>query len=177
MHLRQKAAAPEASQELISDVASVDQAWGAIRRRFRRRGVRVPRQLLLGSSFGLVPESLKKDPAWLQPFRRALQVVDSDIEQLFSRLNRSEGAAVVVVHQALLSDVIHGLRQQDGSVQHLFADERWQLVRSSAPRRSWLSVLNKNGFPCETEEEGHRRIDPVIDLTEIGRLPTPPVIS
>ena len=167
MHLRQKAAAPEASQQLVSDVAIVGRAWTAIRRRFRRRGVRVPRQLLLGSSFGLVPESLKKDPAWLQPFRRALQVVD--IERLFSRLNRSEGAAVVAVHQALLSDVIHGLRQQDGSVQHLFADERWQLVRSSAPRRSWLSVLNKNGFPCETEEEGHRRIDPVIDLTEIGQ--------
>jgi ribonuclease HI len=168
LHLRQKAAAPEASQELISDVASVDQAWGAIRRRFRRRGVRVPRQLLLGSRFGLVPGSLKKDPAWLQPFRRTLLVVN--VPLLFPRLNRSDGVAEVAVHQALIADVIHGLGQQDGPIEHLFADERWLLVKSSAPRRSWLSVLNRNGFPCEREVEGPCRIDPVIDLTEIGQF-------
>jgi len=168
MHLRQKAAAPEASQQLVSDVATVGLAWTAIRRRFRRRGIRVPRQLLLGSSFGLVPESLKKGAAWLQPFRRALLVVE--VKRLFPLLSRSEGATEVAVHQALISDVIRGLRQQDGTVEHLFADERWQLVRSSAPRRSWLSVLNKNGFPCEIEADGHCRIDPVIDLTEIGQF-------
>ena len=50
MHLRQKAASPEASQELISDVATVDQAWGAIRPCFRR--VRVPRQLQLWAGTG-----------------------------------------------------------------------------------------------------------------------------
>ncbi len=121
MHLRQKAAAPEASQELISDVASVDQAWGAILPRFRRRGVRVPRQLLR-SSFGLVQGSLKKDPAWLQPLRRTLLVVN--VPLLFPRLNRGDGAAEVAVHQAVIADVIHGLGQQDGPVEHLFADER-----------------------------------------------------
>ena len=61
-HLRQKAAAPEASQELISDVVTVAQAWGAIRRRFRRRGVRVPQQLLLGARFALVPATPQDSP-------------------------------------------------------------------------------------------------------------------
>jgi hypothetical protein len=135
MHLRQKAAAPEASQELISDVAIV-QAWGAIRRRFRRRDVRVPRQLLLGASFALVPANMKKDPAWLQLFRRTL--LEVDVRRLFPSLNRSEGARETAVHQALISDVIRGLQQQSVPVGHLVADERWRLVRSSAPRRSFL---------------------------------------
>jgi hypothetical protein len=45
------------------------------------------------------------------------------------------------VHQALISDVIlvRGLEQRAVPVGHLFADQRWRLVRSSgsAPRRSW----------------------------------------
>jgi hypothetical protein len=90
MHLRQKAAAPEASQELISDVATVAQVWGAILRRFRRRGVRVPLQLLQGASFALVSANMKTDPAWLQPFCRTLREVD--VRRLFPSLNRSEGA-------------------------------------------------------------------------------------
>ncbi|MFM9151927.1 MAG: hypothetical protein ACKOPU_06645, partial [Candidatus Planktophila sp.] len=30
--------------------------------------------------------------------------------------------------------------------------------------------MNKNGFPCEIEADSHCRIDPVIDLTEIGQF-------
>ena len=168
MHLRQKAAAPEASQELIRDVATIVQAWGAIRRRFRRRGVRVPRQLLLGASFALVPANMKKDPAWLQPFRRSLREVD--VRRLFPSLNRSEGAREAAVHQALISDVICGLEQRAVPIEHLFADQRWRLVRSSAPRQSWLTVLAKNGFPCRMEDEGPSRVDPVLDLIEIGQF-------
>ena len=93
-----------------------------------------------------------------------------NVPLLFPRLDRSDGVAEVAVHQALIADVIHGLGQQDGPIEHLFADERWLLVKSSAPRRSWLSVLNRNGFPCEREVEGPCRIDPVIDLTEIGQF-------
>jgi hypothetical protein len=113
---------------------------------FRRRGIRMPRQLLLGSSFGLVPESLKQNPAWLQPFRRTSAIpglqpfLVVNVPLLFPRLNRREGA----VRQALIADVIHGLRQQDGPVEDVFADERWLLVRSSARRPSWLTVLSKN---------------------------------
>ncbi len=51
----------------MQDIGTVSQAWTAILRRFRRRGVRAPRQLLLGHSFELVPESMSKNPAWLLP--------------------------------------------------------------------------------------------------------------
>ena len=167
MHLRHKASAPGADPGLGEDVATVSRAWAAIRRRFRRRGVRAPRQLLLGHSFGLVPESMSRNPAWLQPLRRALRAVD--VKGLFPRLDRREGVREDAVHQALLSDVIHGLQQGEGPVEHLFADERWQRVKCSAPRQSWLSILNKNGFPCGMEVEAGSRIDPVIDLVEIGQ--------
>jgi hypothetical protein len=158
MHLRLKASAPEASRELVEDVAAVAQAWAAIRRRFRRRRVRAPRQLLIGHSFGLVPETMTRNPEWLLPLRRALKAVD--VTQLFHSLDRGEGAQEVAVHQALISDVIHGLRQREGPVGHLFADDRWGFVRSSAPRRSWLAVLSRKGFPCSMETESTGRIDP-----------------
>ena len=57
-HLRRKASAPGMDPSLVQDIEAVAQAWIAIRRRFRRRGVRAPRQLLLGHSFELVPESM-----------------------------------------------------------------------------------------------------------------------
>ena len=73
------------------------------------------------------------------------------------------------MHQALISDVRHGLRQREGPVGHLFADDRWGFVRSSAPRRSWQAVLSRKGFPCSMENESTGRIDPVTDLVEIGQ--------
>jgi hypothetical protein len=76
MHVRMQASAPGASQQLVENVDTIAKTWAAILRRFRRRGVHLPRQLLLGSSFGLVPESMRKKPAWLEPFRRAIRVVD-----------------------------------------------------------------------------------------------------
>jgi hypothetical protein len=168
MHLRMQASAPGACQQLVEDVDTVAKTWAAIRRRFRRRGVRLPRQLLLGSSFGLVPESMRKKPAWLEPFRRALRVVDC--KRLFPSLDRGEGVPDVAVHQALISDVLRGLRQADMQIGPLFTDNRWRLVRSSAPRRSWLNVLTRNGFPCRVEDELPIRVDPVIDLLEIGQF-------
>ena len=104
MHLQSKASAPGADPSLVQDVMTVSQAWAAIRRRFRRRGVRAPRQLLLGRSFELVPASMRRNPAWLQPLRRVLKLVDT--KTLFPRLDRGEGAPEVAVHQALLFDVI-----------------------------------------------------------------------
>ena len=89
---------------------------------------------------------------------------------LFPRLDRGEGAPDAAVHQALLFAVIRGLQQSEGPVGHLFADERWRLVRSSAPRQSWLSILGKNGFPCRMEDDTGCRVDPVIELVEIGQF-------
>jgi ribonuclease HI len=166
MHLRSKASAPGADHSLVQDIGTVSQAWAAIRRRFRRRGVRAPRQLLLGHSFELVPESMSRNPAWLQPLRRALKVIE--VKTLFPRLDRGEGVPEVAVHQQLLSEVIHSLREGEGPTEHLFADQRWEQVESSAPRQSWFSILNKNGFPCGMEVDTGCRIDPVADLVELG---------
>jgi hypothetical protein len=60
MHLRMQASAPGACQQLVEDVDTVAKTWAAIRRRFRSRGVCLPRQLLLGSSFGLVPKNMRR---------------------------------------------------------------------------------------------------------------------
>ncbi len=108
-----------------SHLDTVAKTWAAIRRRFRRRGVRLPRQLLLGSSYG-VPESMRKKPAWLELFRRALRVVA--FKRLFPRLNRpgGEGVPDVAVHQAFVSDVLRGLRQADVQIGSLFTDNRWR---------------------------------------------------
>ena len=172
MHLRQKAAHMQANQQLTEDVTTVTRAWAAIRQLFRRRGVRTPRQLVLDPratpAHWLVPERMGKNPAWLEPLRRVLCVVET--RRLFPRLNRGEDVPEAAVHQALLHDVIHGLKRRDVPIGPLFADERWRLVRSSAPRRSWLSVLRKNGFPCGEEEEAAGRVDPVGDLVEIGQF-------
>ena len=45
-HLRNKASTEDADAQLIEDVSVVGLAWNTIRRRFRRRGVQVPRQLV-----------------------------------------------------------------------------------------------------------------------------------
>ena len=129
--------------------------------------MRAPRQLLLGHSFELVPESMSRNPAWLQPLRRALKVVE--VKTLFPYLDRGEGVPEVAVHQALLSEVIRGLRGAEGPTERLFEDQRWERVESAAPRKSWLSIMNKNGFPCEMAVDTGCRIDPVTDLVGIGR--------
>jgi hypothetical protein len=132
-------------------------------------GVRAPRQLLLGHTFGLVPVTMSRNPAWKQPLRRALDA--ADVKHLFQRLDRGEGVQEVAVQQALISDVITVFDRGRG-LWHLFADDRWRLVRNSAPRRSWLAVLNTNGFPCSMEVEVPNRIDPVTDLVELGQFCT-----
>ncbi len=93
-----------------------------------------------------------------------------ETRRLFPRLNREKGAPEVAV-QALLYDAIHGLnflKQQDVLIWPLFADLQWRLVRSAAPQRSWLTVLQKNGFPCRVEKDTAGRINAMDDLVEIG---------
>jgi hypothetical protein len=88
------------------------------------------RQPLLGSSFGLVPDSMRRNQAWLKPRRRALCTVDC--KRLFRRLDRGEGAPEVSAHQTLLSEVICGLRQPNVQTGALFTDCRWRLIRRFA---------------------------------------------
>ena len=74
MHLKQKCSSPDASQFLKTDLEVVHRAWGSIRRRFRRRGVRTPRQLIVNPRISpavwLVPEHMSKNPSWFEPLRR-----------------------------------------------------------------------------------------------------------
>jgi hypothetical protein len=112
----------------------------------------MPQQLLLGPSFGLVPEHMRRNPPWLQPFRRTA-LGTADCKRLFLRLDRGEGAPEVAAHQTLLSELIHGLKQPEVQTEALFTDCRWRLVRSFAPRQSWLVVLERNDFPCSRESK------------------------
>ena len=146
-HLQTAATAPETSQQFRDDVTLLSQAWAAIRRRFRRRGVRAPRQLVLDPRVNpvvwLVPERLRKDPTWLELLRRVLQ--ETDARRLFARINRAEGVPDVEVHQALLHDTIQGLKGT-GAPADLFGDPRWLQVRSSAPiSKAFLVVLGPSG--------------------------------
>ena len=170
-HLRNKASAVDASTLLKEDVSAVGRAWNTIRRRFKRRGVHVPRQLVLNphlpTAFWLVPDTMRKNPSWLTPLRRALRAADTPL--LFPRLDRGSVCLEVPVHQALLHDVLGGLQQQDVLVEPLFSDRRWQQVRSSAPARSWLSVLFRHNIPCDVDAQP-QLTDPVVDLTELGQF-------
>ena len=170
MHLIPKCTSSVTDQQLKTDFELVQRSWGTIRRRFRRRGIRTPRQLILNPQVSpaiwLVPERMSKNPSWLEPLRRVLKMVDA--RNLFRRLDRGEGTTAEPTHQALIHDVIRGLQRHDVPVKPLFSDTRWQLVRSSAPTRSWLNVLNRNGFPCRVDEDTDQT-DPVTCLTDIGQ--------
>jgi L-lysine 2,3-aminomutase len=58
-----------------------------------------------------VLETMSRSPAWLQQFRRALHA--ADVKPVFHYLDRGEGVQKVAVDQALVSDVIHGLRRRE----------------------------------------------------------------
>ena len=94
-----------------------------------------------------------------------------EVLALFPGLSRQEGAREVALHQALIHDTIHCLQRQEVPVEALCnTDIRWQRVHSSAPRRSWLTTLNRTGFPCVIEEVSGAHIDPVEDLVAIGQF-------
>ena len=106
-HLRNKASAVDASTLLKEDASAVGRAWNTIRRRFKRRGVHVPRQLMLNPHL----PTMRKNPSWLTPLRRALRAADTPL--LFPRLDRGSVCLEVPMHKALLHDVLRGLQQQD----------------------------------------------------------------
>ena len=80
-HLLEKRNSSEADEQVIADFATVQLSWSAFRRRFRRRGIRTPRQLLVSPLTNpivwLVPERMHSNPPWLDPFRRILRLVDA----------------------------------------------------------------------------------------------------
>ena len=58
-HLQRRAAGAGTDERLVLDIERVASAWGAKRRRLARRGIRQPRQLVLG------PQAVP--PVWLVP--------------------------------------------------------------------------------------------------------------
>jgi hypothetical protein len=97
--------------------------------------VRTPRQLILGpratTVLWLVPENGEEESAVAgtspQGPPRGGDTTPLPPPQLGGRCMIYR-ASEVEVHQALLSDVIHGLQQQGTQIEPLFADERWKLV-------------------------------------------------
>jgi hypothetical protein len=73
---------------------------------------------------------MSKNPAWLQPLRPALKVVE--VKTLFPYLDRGEGAPEVAVHQQLLFEVLHSLREGEGPTTELVihTEQEWISLRN-----------------------------------------------
>ena len=174
-HLRRETSAPGADESLEADMACVDAAWTAIRRRLGRCGIRQPRQLVLDPQahpvVWLLPLSLACWPRWLNPLRRVLTVAKT--ATLFPRLDRGEGASEVPVHQALLHDMLSGLNRREPNVGALFADARWEVVRSTAPLAVWRSTMRLHGLDSLTREDdvSNRHLGPITDMLALGNCP------
>ena len=73
MHLKPKCTSSDTDQQLKTDFQLVQRSWGTIRRRFRRRGIQTPRQLIVNPrvspAIWLVPERMSKNPSWLEPLK------------------------------------------------------------------------------------------------------------
>jgi hypothetical protein len=82
-----------------------------------------------------------------------------------------EGVPEVPAHQALLHDVIGGLKRGDCPIPSLFADERWNAVRSSIPWHSWQHVLHGLGGVTEAWTGTERFTGPILDLFLLGACP------
>ena len=175
-HLRSRALAPDAADQLRADFATVEVSWPDICCRLRRRGVGSPRMLVINprgpQGVWLLPSTLPRNPGWLEPLRRTLCCANTAI--LFPLLDRGEGVPDEAVHQALLHDVLHGLRMGDVSVSSLFADGRWDTLRSSATWLSWQLTLQRHGLPVSRDvwATGHERSrGPILDLLLLGGCP------
>ena len=179
-HLRQLASSTGEADHLRQDVACVASAWGAIRRRFRRRGVRMPRQLVVAATrdrpaVWAVPATLSRNPRWLDAFRRALARLDPG--PLFPRLDRGEGARAVSNDQALVQAVLAGLRAGGAARTAIFDDPRWQSVRSSCPLLCWQQQLGRLGLVVPRPEGAacpRRSRAPIEDLLILGKRPETP---
>ena len=174
-HLRGRASVAEAEAQLKADVATLVASWTTLRRCLQRRGIRYPRMMVVNPRrppvLWLVPMTIPRNPGWLEPLRRVLPTVDTAL--LFPPLDRGQGVPEVPAHQALLHDVIGGLKRGDCPIPSLFADERWNAVRSAIPWHSWQHVLLRHGLAGATEPwTGTERFTgPILDLLHLGACP------
>ena len=174
-HLRRETSAPGADESLEADMACVAASWTAIRRRLGRCGIRQPRQLVLdpraNQVIWLLPQKLARWPHWFQPLRRVLSVAKT--AKLFPRLDRGEGVTEAPVHQTLLHDILTGLNRPEPNVAALFADARWEAVRSTAPMAMWRKTMQLHGLESLTSEENisARHLAPIMDILALGNCP------
>ena len=173
-HLRRRAAAPDADEVFLSDVDRVAASWAAIRRRFRGRGIKQPRQLVLDPraqpTVWLIPETMARRPRWLEALLRVLHRVET--AAIFPRLDRG-GGTPTPAHQALLREVIAGLKDPSVSVSGLFEDVRWDIVRSSAPLGCWVATMRRHGLvsTVQADDLTQRSTGPIADLVTLGTCP------
>ena len=173
-HLRRRTAAPGIDSRTQSDMECVTAAWTTIQRRFRRRGIREPRQLVLDPradrAVWLLP-NLARAPGWMESLRRVLSVADP--ATLFPRANRGEGVPDTPAHQALMHEVLTALSRPVADVPRLFEDDRWERVRYTAPLFVWKRLLEAHGLVISFDkpEIGHRRTAPILDLMALGHCP------
>ncbi len=92
-HIRSRALAPGAADQLQADFATVEASWPDICCRLRRRGVGSPRMLVINprgpQELWLLPSTLPQNQGWLEPLRQTLCCADTAI--LFPLLDRGEG--------------------------------------------------------------------------------------
>ena len=174
-HLQRRVAEPGTDERLALDMERVASAWGAIRRRLARRGIRQPRQLVLDPHtvppVWLVPATLSRQPSWLEPLRRVLTLADAAV--LFPRLARGEGAPEAQTHQLVLHDALRALSRPSCEPSRVFGDERWLHVRSTAPLYVWLNLLSRHGLVSSLDLScgGVRQTGPIMDLVALGHFP------
>ena len=155
-----------------SDVECLASAWepsGVV----LRGGIKQPRQLVLNphapSVVWLVPSTLPRRPhsGWLEP------LLGYDAAALFPRLPRGEGARNAPAHQALMSDTIRALRHPQCDTPRLFMDDRWQLVRSTAPVSVWRNLLQRHGLVSSFDHDNwqERQTGPILDMLALGHSP------
>jgi ribonuclease HI len=174
-HLR-SAASALGTEDKLADLAALEAAWSTIRRFFWRRGIRHPRMLAANPHaipvVWLLPTTVSRSSSWLEPLRRSLLSVDT--LSLFPRLDRGEQVRAVAAHQALIHEVLGTLRRGGAPILLLFADERWNAVRSSMPWLSWRLALQRHGLPVSEEawKTGSERARaPILDLLLLGTCP------
>ncbi len=75
-HLRSRALAPGAPDQLRADFATVEASWPDICCRLRRRGMGSPHMLVINprgpQGLWLLPSTLPQNPGWREPLRRTL---------------------------------------------------------------------------------------------------------
>ena len=153
-HLRRRTSAPDGDVAFRNDVDIVSASWTAIRRRLRGRGIRQPRQLVLDPwaqpAVWLLPETMARRPHWLEALRRVLNRVDT--AAIFQRIDRG-GGAPIPAHQALLREVIAGLKDPQVPASRLFESELWNRVRSTAPLSCWVASMRRRGLISTLQSE------------------------